>query len=392
MDTIKIPQAKHTKASGLADPDRFYKAAENRVWALYLSCPVLVDRLAPAYFSHWSTLVVILRYLSGCEIDLTAPGGTISLSRCEEVLKKWVRLVPVLYAPWALSHAVHHVQHLCRHVDLLGPMWAINCFAFETFNSYIRRNVHGRKGGFADEFTEAFLFCQELRYRIDKHVSPQDSDVCELLSLCGYKPLSYSNAFIRKTWLPTGSPSVFLMPPLARFPADSDVATKLNSFGQSEVVRGGMLSRDYVFFHSRASRETAQSSSHFSSCVLLEGTVLGGAVGSQALAIVEAFYLHCASGRCFAEVLIQKSTTHPTPFEFGRIVSVDMDRDYVRFIVPESSILMPVWWVQKRANNFAYAIDFVHYKSAMDNSVPLRKFFNPEGGVRDTAQLQVEYK
>eukprot|EP01122_Echinamoeba_exundans_P005456 TRINITY_DN1560_c0_g1_i3.p1 TRINITY_DN1560_c0_g1~~TRINITY_DN1560_c0_g1_i3.p1 ORF type:complete len:617 (+),score=48.87 TRINITY_DN1560_c0_g1_i3:996-2846(+) len=375
LQHIGIPQERHTAAADLADPNKFHKAAENRLWALYVSCPVLMGKLSEKHFSHWSVFVSVIRYLSGCGILRAANEDRLCLNQCDDLLKLWMEAVPSLYRNKALTHAVHLVLHLCRYVRLFGPLWAINCFAVETFNAYIHRNLHGRKGDFANELTETFVLCQALRYRIDIHISPSREQTCRLLKLCGYTPLLASNAAAKQTWKSTGIPNLYMLRPFQVYHKDSNEARALSGdLGQSDIVRSGMVCRNNSYFYSLDCKEEMRSVSRFSSCVMVDLSDVVKRPNALSIGVVEAYFLHSATGTVFFQVLCPRQPLQHTSVAFARAAPATLNLDhYSRILLPIKNLIRPMWWIHCHGSGSAWVMEYVHHKT-MDDSIPLRHF------------------
>jgi hypothetical protein len=194
LNTIKPPQGRQEKVSDL--DAKSWKAATSRFFALYLACPVLHQVLPQQYFTHFAKLIRVLRYLCGPEVEENAPAGSnlLDLAQCETLLKAWVADFSALYGYHHVSLSIHMLLHLVDTVRNVGPLWASNCFAFESANHWLVRTIHAKRQGqdqaLLDVFTR-FVIGQEY---IDAYVDVRKTELCDALYDSGHAPAGYQRA------------------------------------------------------------------------------------------------------------------------------------------------------------------------------------------------------
>lgn len=171
-----------------------WKAATARFFTLYLALPVLKHTLKEPYYTHFSSLVRVLRYLCGPVIHEVNPAAELDLVTCESKLKDWVRHLSDLYGKQHVSLSMHMLLHLCPAVRDVGPLWASNCFAFESANHWLVRTMHAKRYGQAQSLYDAFtrfVICKEF---IDSYVRPENEQFCNWLFDRGYAPFGYKKS------------------------------------------------------------------------------------------------------------------------------------------------------------------------------------------------------
>jgi len=346
--------------------------------------------LPERFLTHWTALVVVIRYLSGASIARDSTNSsTASLSSCDDWIKQWLRQIPRLYGEWALTLGVHLLNHLARYVRLFGPIWAINCFAFESFNSRIKRTIHSRKGGQHEEFAKAFVTNLSLHEKVDQYVSAANEELCALFHELGFSPIDYSNARLKKTWVPVPAAPVptFLVEKRGTIEADewnSAMFQQLNS-APSRIQISTMLFRNGTMFYSTSHLTQATANRRFSNCSLVQFQNGDGAI-VESPAVLRRFFLVESTGRAYVEAdipTLEPWTLPMSTIPFARLCPATFSASN-RYVLPVESLVRKQIWIHVPGkfgtgeSDYAYILDYVHLRS-MDPSVPLRRQLITQG-------------
>lgn len=193
LEEIRPPSSSEELPKDI-DPADSWKAAVERFWALYLASPLLEPILPPTYFDHFAGFVEVLRYLSGPDIVVNDSTLRLDLDRCKLRLEKFVADYKVLYGQEAVSLSVHMLLHLVEDVHEFGPIWASNCFAFETANHWLIRKLHGKRVAQDKSLLEAFMRSCTGQELIDTYSS--GGEFRDELFWLGHAPTDY----VQTTW------------------------------------------------------------------------------------------------------------------------------------------------------------------------------------------------
>lgn len=334
----------------------------------------MLDTVLPkVYFEHWSKLILVLRYLSGAQIDRKSSlSSYISLSLCSDYLKEWVRDVSTLYGPWAMSLGVHLVSHLSLQVRLLGPLWGFNCFGFETFNCRIKRTIHSSKGAQDKEFMHAYVACSSVQAAVDRHVDPTHKDLCEFLCKCGFQPIKYCNAKLKESWIAAHSDVPTFLVDQVREYQTLEIAGER----RFEIIEGGMLYRNDQYFYSLAHESHGASTAHFTNSLVLN---MPGC-HTEILGIAKRYLLEKRQGHAWVEVALITNNISDLPmpsFPWAKLAPADFS-NLACVHLPVECISRSVFWIDThrvfgpQRIPCAYVIDWVH-KRSMDPSIPLSR-------------------
>lgn len=374
---MATPNSNYSGAEKFADSSAHLKAALSRYWALNLSCPVLDGILPEDHWLHWSVLICCIRYLSGNSIRrfISNKDPNMWLGRCADFLTRWLKDVPRLYGNWALTLSVHLTSHVCRNVRLFGPLWAVNCFAFETYNSVIKRNIHSCKGGQHNEFASTYVTMLTLREVIDRYVRAE-SIAARLLVRLGYPPLSMDNAAEKSTWKATADVDTYLVD------VQDDIVID-GEDGPIALATSGMLYRCGMFLYSRAHKSFGVVQ-RFSSCVMVQRPDPANPASTvEYPAFIDLFIMNKESKDAFAQItpLADRYTSLPlSRFPLARLAPVDHARHGQPILVPLSDILRNLFFLHvpnrkfQDGHEYGYVQEYVHAKT-IDPSLPLYRYY-----------------
>lgn len=297
------------------------------------------------------------------------------LGRCADFLTAWLTNLPKLYGGWALTLSAHLTSHLCRTVRLLGPLWAVNCFSFESYNSVIKRTIHSHKGGQHKEFARAYVTILTLRELSDRYVRA-DTPAAKLLTKFGFAPLSQTNAEHKSTWVPTSEEDTWLVDKLGEFLVEP---TSDDSSDPDGWVEGGMLYRQGKFIYSRAHKSSGLVP-RFSSCVMVQGQHEQHAV--EYPAFVDRFLVDSETGRAFAQITPLAPSylsLSMCRLPFARLAHADPKHYLPSILVPVSCILRNLFFVHIKdrkftdGNEYGYILEYTHTR-AVDPSMSLNRY------------------
>ena len=121
---------------------KYWKASELRYWLLYYSLPLLLGKLPPLYWHHYSLLVCAIHVLLSEQISLS------QVDAAELMLKDFYNLMPSLYGDNSCTANSHLLSHLPKYVRLWGPLWTHSSFGFESKNGHLKHLFHGKNNIF----------------------------------------------------------------------------------------------------------------------------------------------------------------------------------------------------------------------------------------------------
>lgn len=142
-----------------------YKAYEFYNYLFFYSVPLLSNYMPEKYFQHWILLVKAIHNLVKDTIEIE------DLEESDKLLKLFVLQIENLYNDRQLTYNVHKLLHLVLCVKRWGPLRGTSAFAFENYNGFIAKCVHGKKH-FAQEIVNNVQIAQGiqlLKNRIDKN-------------------------------------------------------------------------------------------------------------------------------------------------------------------------------------------------------------------------------
>lgn len=119
---------------------KLWKASEWRNWLLYC-CTVCLDGLIPEkYMTLFTTLSDAMHTLNG---DLFT---SEELEIATGLINDFVAKYEEAFGTEHMTTNMHLLRHLPRSVKCWGPVWAHNCYAFESFNSRILKSLNSSTG------------------------------------------------------------------------------------------------------------------------------------------------------------------------------------------------------------------------------------------------------
>lgn len=140
LKSLKVPQ-QLTRLSRSIGDRKHWKAREWENWLLFYSLPVLLELPGfEEYAAHWSHLVEALFILSQNSIPLS------DIDKAEMLLKEFQIETQRLYGYTSMTYNVHQLIHLVQSVVDFGPLWAHNCFCFESMNGILMKKIKSAKG------------------------------------------------------------------------------------------------------------------------------------------------------------------------------------------------------------------------------------------------------
>lgn len=116
----------------------YWKASELRTWLLFYSLPLLLNKLPPLYWHHYTLLVCSLHILLGDRIEPS------QIDAAEQMLVDFYKLLPELYGENSCTHNAHLLFHLTKFVRLWGPLWTHSTFDFEHKHGQLKHLFHGK--------------------------------------------------------------------------------------------------------------------------------------------------------------------------------------------------------------------------------------------------------
>lgn len=134
---------------------KYWKASELRNWLLYYSLPLLLGKLPPLYWHHYSLLVCAIHIFLSDQISESL------VDAAELMLKDFYNLWPSLYGKNNCTANSHLLIHLPKYVRLWGPLWTHSSFGFESKNGHLKHLFHGRNNIF-----HQLLFNVEVSYTL----------------------------------------------------------------------------------------------------------------------------------------------------------------------------------------------------------------------------------
>ncbi|XP_055351961.1 uncharacterized protein LOC129598205 [Paramacrobiotus metropolitanus] len=115
---------------------RQWKASHFRDWLLLYSVPCLDGILDPVYFANWCKLVDAVTILYSTPIRLD------DLKRAGQKLHEFCLEFYTLFDMNEFGINFHGLLHLEEIVDLWGPLFCYDLFAFESQNGWMTRHSH----------------------------------------------------------------------------------------------------------------------------------------------------------------------------------------------------------------------------------------------------------
>jgi len=137
LQSIRPPTTVNRTPRSISDHLSFWKASEFRNWILFYSVPILRDRLPNPYFRHWCCFVLGLYILL---LDSIPP---FLLDVAHQLFVFFYSQQEILYGKQFCYINVHNLIHYVIRVYRFGPLWATNCFIFESLNGEFSSQVLG---------------------------------------------------------------------------------------------------------------------------------------------------------------------------------------------------------------------------------------------------------
>lgn len=134
---LKLPDQITRKVRSLEDFN-IWKADEFRVFALYISLPLLENRIPRALYLHWKLFV------KGYKILLKPQVYSGEIEEAEKKLLKFYNDISSLYHPSFCTIKVHYLQHVCNFVRDFGPLNNYSTDRFESVNGKITRSNNAK--------------------------------------------------------------------------------------------------------------------------------------------------------------------------------------------------------------------------------------------------------
>ena len=117
---------------------KHWKASEFRVWLLFYSLPLHLNKLPPLFYHHYALLVCALHLLLQEDLKIS------DIDVAEEMLKDFCALLPELYGKENCTFNAHLLLHLTYYVRLWGPLWTHSAFGCENKNGVIKNLSHSK--------------------------------------------------------------------------------------------------------------------------------------------------------------------------------------------------------------------------------------------------------
>jgi hypothetical protein len=137
ISNLHLPEQISRRVRSLRDY-KHWKGDEFRVFALYISLPLLKNRLHDALWLHWKLFVEGYKILLKPEIY----AGEIDVA--EEKLLKFYHDINRLYDPSFCTIKVHYLEHVCDSVRDFGPLGNYSTDMFESVNGKFSRINHAK--------------------------------------------------------------------------------------------------------------------------------------------------------------------------------------------------------------------------------------------------------
>ncbi|CAD6234319.1 GSCOCG00012389001-RA-CDS [Cotesia congregata] len=176
---------------GIQPPDSFsrlprelsqynlYKAYEFYNYLFFYSVPLLSNYLPEKYFQHWLLLVKAIHNLVKDTIEIA------DLEESDKLLKLFVSQIENLYNDRQLTYNVHQLVHLVLCVKRWGPLRGTSAFAFENYNGFIAKCVHGKKH-FAQEIVNNIQIAQGVQL-LKNRINENSGNFTEINELKNYQ-------------------------------------------------------------------------------------------------------------------------------------------------------------------------------------------------------------
>jgi len=115
----------------------YWKASELRAWILFYLVPILHNRLSEPYYSHWCCFVL------GLHILLLGSIPPFLLDLAHSLFVFFYEQQEKIYGSHFCFLNVHNLIHYVKCVIRFGPLWAHNCFIFESEYGDLSKQVLG---------------------------------------------------------------------------------------------------------------------------------------------------------------------------------------------------------------------------------------------------------
>jgi len=132
INSLRLPDQLSRRVRSLKDY-KHWKGDEFRVFALYVSLPLLANRLPMALWLHWNLFVDGYKILLKPQIH----AGEIDIA--EQKLQKLYHDINILYEPSFCTIKVHYLEHVCESVRHFGPLLNYSTDMFESVNGKFSR-------------------------------------------------------------------------------------------------------------------------------------------------------------------------------------------------------------------------------------------------------------
>lgn len=172
--SIKPPHEIYRLPRPTADISK-WKASEFESWLLYWSLPCL-EGIADLEFLEMYALFVRAIYTL-----LKRKITKDDIARSNYDLLKFTGMFQINYSKSAMTFNVHSMQHLCKSVQMTGPLSGTSAFAFENGIFYLKKNLNGPcnvSHQLVKKFIKKQLFISQLETLT---ASPQSTNFCKQL-------------------------------------------------------------------------------------------------------------------------------------------------------------------------------------------------------------------
>lgn len=162
-----------------------WKALEFRNFIIYLFPIVMYNNLDSKKYNHLLLLHIAVTIL--CSKTLIAS----YLHIAKQAIIRFVQQSAVIYGPYFVVYNVHSLLHICKDVEMYGPLESFSCFPYENYLGKMKRLVRGTRlplQQIANRITEldsSFLYCSIKAKYIPKQIvsksQNKNSFICSTL-------------------------------------------------------------------------------------------------------------------------------------------------------------------------------------------------------------------
>lgn len=134
LELVKEPHFFNRKPRNL-DHILKWKSVEIKIFAFYISIPLLMNNLSLIYFYHYCCYIFAIRlFYEPIESDNDT-------TLADEILKEYIKMLGQYYNDGAYDFTVHVHEHLASKVRLHGPLKSHSQFVFEVINAVLQLSL-----------------------------------------------------------------------------------------------------------------------------------------------------------------------------------------------------------------------------------------------------------